>query len=62
MARRRVARRTKTSWLLIGGGVAAGIAAYFLLPRIRQLLFKPSLTVGTPTIRRAPTSVAELLE
>ncbi len=62
MARRRIARRTKTSWLLIGGGIAAGAAAYFLLPRIRQLLFKPSLTVGVPTIKRAPTSVAELLE
>lgn len=59
---RRISRRKKTSWWLVGGGIAAGIAAYFLVPRIRKLLLKPTVTVGQPTLRRTPTGVAALLE
>jgi predicted phosphoribosyltransferase len=45
-----ISRRSKTSYLVVGMGIAGGIAAVLLWPRIRALFTHPSITVGQPVL------------
>lgn len=58
--RRKLARRKKLFLFVAVGGLATGLAAVLIWPRIKNLVVNSSVTVGKPTITQS--SVAALLE
>ncbi len=57
---KKLSRRKKTGVYIAGIGIATGIAAVLLWPKIRAAMQQPTIIVGTPTV--TPAAIAALLE
>jgi hypothetical protein len=62
MTRRRMSRRKKTGIFIASVGVASGLLAVILWPKVKAMFLNPTITVGQPTITQTTNAVAALLE
>lgn len=58
--RRRVARYKKTGIFVALVGVATGVTAVILWPKVKAMFLHPTITVGQPTITQAAQVAARL--
>ncbi len=59
--RRRPSKRSKTTFVLVGMGVATGIAAVLLWPQLRSFQVSSLISVGKPTMKQTQAQIAALL-
>lgn len=59
---RRLPRYKRTGIVIAATGLATGLLAVVLWPRVKQLLIQPTITAGEPTITQRAATVAALLE
>lgn len=58
--RRRLSRRKRTGYFVVGMSIATGLAAVLLWPKVKTMFASGTITVGQPTL--TPATVAALLE
>ncbi len=60
--RRKLSRRKKVSYVIVGAGIATGLAAVLIWPLIQKLRLQSTIFVGKPTVKSASENIAALLE